>query len=65
VEIALAAAAPPGLAAIARALLAPHGAEVEEASAAGDGWRLAIALPPAAADAGANAPSFDAGGAGR
>jgi hypothetical protein len=49
VEIAVDAARPPGAAALARALLAPQGARVEEDGARGRGWTLRIALPPAGA----------------
>ncbi|HEY6006570.1 MAG TPA: hypothetical protein VIV57_27065, partial [Anaeromyxobacter sp.] len=46
VELSAAIAAPAEVGAVARALLAPHGAIVEEDAAAGHGWRLRIALPP-------------------
>jgi hypothetical protein len=49
VELSAAIAAPAEVGAVARALLAPHGAIVEEDAAAGHGWRLRIALPPAPA----------------
>jgi hypothetical protein len=48
-EISSDAARPPGAAALARALLAPQGARVEEDGARGRGWTLRIALPPAGA----------------
>jgi hypothetical protein len=46
VEFSAAIAAPAEVGVVARALLAPHGATVEEDAAAGHGWRLRIALPP-------------------
>jgi hypothetical protein len=46
-----AAAAPRRLAALARALLAPHGAHVEEDHDGARGWALRVALPARAAEA--------------
>jgi hypothetical protein len=49
VELSAPGAIPADAAAIARALLAPHGAVAEESDAGGRSWRLRLALPAAAA----------------
>jgi hypothetical protein len=56
IELAGGGAAPPEAAAVARALLAPHGARVVEEAAPGRSWRLRIVLP--------RAPALPAAGSG-
>jgi PAS domain-containing protein len=51
IEVAGDGAAPLAVGGLARALLAPHGARVEEEAAGRRGWMLRIALPPAPARA--------------